>query len=213
MTRRDVLLSAMLGGNGALALAIGWRHHPANPQTARVLEHLPAVAGRWRMGDPGSIILPPEDALSRTLYDGYVVRGYEAPGTPRIVLLIAYSVGQSYAMQLHRPEICYPSSGFDVERRRDIEMASIPSTFLSARRGDTVEHVLYWTRIGKEFPRSVWAQRFAIANSALRARSNDAVLVRMSLRGGAPEAAGNDLIQFAKTSKAALSRDQRRLLY
>ena len=213
ITRRDILLAGLLGGTGAVGLSLGLRPRIGNPRAARLLEDLPPTIGRWRMGDPGTIVLPPEEAISRTVYDGYVVRGYDAPGTARIVLLIAYSAGQSYALQLHRPEICYPASGFAIEKRSLLDAASIPAIFLTTRRGDTVEHVLYWTRVGDSFPRSVWEQRFATAGSVFDRGGDDAILVRMSLRGGSPEAALATLTAFARTLQSAFGPDQRGLLY
>ena len=49
-----------------------------------------------------------------------------------------------------------------------------------ADRGGYVEQILYWVRVGDQFPTTWIDQRFAMAADSLKGRLPDGVLVRLS---------------------------------
>ena len=101
-------------------------------------------------------------------------------------MVTAFGPAQSYATQLHRPEICYPASGFEVleETSHDFLVAGrvVPASILVAKRGLRSDSVLYWARLGSDYPRSLWEQRRAILGASLSGSPAEGVLVRFSCR-------------------------------
>jgi EpsI family protein len=175
---------------------------------------VPQRVGRWQAAETDDLVLPPEDMLSRAVYDSYLARGFTAGPGPRIMLLVAYGAVQSYALQLHRPELCYPASGFELSDRRELTPAAgPPASFLVAKRGRTEEAVLFWTRIGNAFPQSTWDQRLAIVRAVLSGAAADGVLVRLSIRDVPPAAALAALSSFTAQFRTALNPAGRELLF
>ena len=88
-------------------------------------------------------------------------------------------------LQLHRPEICYPASGFRLSETEPAQLKIaagklLPIRHFSAESGARNEQVLYWTRIGQEHPTSWLDQRMAVVRTNLKAEIPDGILVRVS---------------------------------
>jgi EpsI family protein len=146
---------------------------------------VPLTIGNWRYASASGLVLPPPDQLEQLLYDQQVTREYEASDSLPVMLLMAYGSSQSGMMQVHRPEICYPSGGFKLSRTEFLQMPAgggdtIPCRFFTATSDTRVEHVLYWTRIGPMLPTSWTQQRIAVMRSNLSGRIPDGLLVRVS---------------------------------
>jgi EpsI family protein len=161
-------------------------------------------------------VVPEERALERDSYDAVLTRVYQAPGAAPIMLLVAYGASQSGNMQLHRPEACYPAAGFELQeaRRETLNLAGreVPARVMSAVAPDRTEQVLYWTRIGSEFPLGAMAQRLAVMQENVRGRVPDGVLVRASAIDDQPDRALASLVNFLDTLLASASADARALL-
>jgi EpsI family protein len=102
------------------------------------------------------------------------------------MLLIAYNNTQDGVVQAHRPEVCYPAGGYQITPTSPVEIprasgAPIPANVFTAVGPDHTEQVLYWTRMGANFPRSWAQQRLAIAESNLAGIIPDGTLVRVSM--------------------------------
>jgi EpsI family protein len=210
--RRMVLGSALLGAAALAAVA-----RPPRPSVRLSQEALdramPGAVPGYLPIEAGGVVLPPEDALSALIYDGLVVRSYQAPGGDPVSLVVAYGATQDYALQLHRPETCYPASGFRIGPVEPLELPlgdrRIPASTLLATRGSRQERVLYWTRLGDRFPVTLWQEREAIVAAALRRRVADGVLVRLST----PSDGGLALLaRFAEAWAGALQPSARALI-
>lgn len=213
MNRRDFSLGALLGLGGLGALYLR-RHSAKSAQHAPAFSKIiPHEIGQWRSVGVGDVVLPPADALSQSVYDGYLVRSYAALEHPPLTLVVAYGALQSYRLQLHRPEACYPASGFALRSRQDISLNGIPASFLIAERDLTSESVLYWSRIGDSFPRRISEQRMAIAQAALRLNLTDGVLVRLAIRNADPEPAMVAMKEFVSALKKAMPSTDRAILF
>lgn len=177
---------------------------------------LPARMGPWISGAADDVVIAP-DALSDSVYQSLAAKRYSAPGVPPITLVVAYGAAQSYETQLHRPEICYPASGFWIEAQGadDLRLppGPLPASVLRARRGDRADTVLYWSRIGTSHPQGLWPQRFAIMRSALSQGGADGVLVRISRTSVRADQDRIALSNFARTMWAALAEPERALLF
>ncbi|GAA0645126.1 hypothetical protein GCM10009424_21170 [Sphingomonas ursincola] len=213
MNRRDFTLGALLGLGGLGGFYL--RHHSAKPvrRPPDLARLIPKMVGPWQQIGVHDVILPPADALSQSLYDRFLVRGYRMQQRPPLTLVIAYGAVQSYRLQLHRPESCYPASGFALKSRQDITLDGISASFLMAERDLTTEAVLYWSRIGDRFPRNISEQRLAIARAALRLQLTDGILVRIAIRNADPADALAAMREFVSALDNAMPPTGRMLLF
>lgn len=212
--RRRVLLGSALLGATALAVAARPPRLRTRVTQAELEAMMPRDVPGFRQAETAGVVLPPEDALSALIYDGLVVRSYVAADGAPLSLVVAYGTTQDYALQIHRPESCYPASGFRIGPVSPASVPlgdrTIPASTLLATRGRRHERLLYWTRVGDRFPVSLWQEREAIVAAALRHRTADGVLVRLST--SVEEGGEALLLGFAKAWAAALPEAGRVLL-
>lgn len=143
----------------------------------------------WVQGGKGDIVIPrSEGTLASKLYTEQLARTFRPAGatddSEEIMLLAAYGKAQSDSLQLHRPEVCYPANGFTIAQRRftDLSVAghTIPAVFLTAVGGNRVEDIIYWTRLGRELPRTASEQQSVRLRAAMRGYIGDGLLMRAS---------------------------------
>lgn len=215
--RRDVLM----GGAMALAAGVAYTrmphaHAPLIPAD-RLNAAVPLRFGGWSYESASGLVLPPPDQLAKLLYDTQVTRTYASDIDLPVMLLMAYGSTQSGALQIHRPEICYPASGFRLSRTNEASLPiggghALPVRRFSAASDTRAEQVLYWTRIGRDLPVSWAAQRWAVVRSNLRGEIPDGLLVRLSVMTR-DEAGGQAVLQrFAASLLAAVTPAARRML-
>lgn len=182
------------------------------------LEHLiPLQVGSWRFMAASGLVLPPPDQLAHLLYDEQLTRTYQSDADLSVMLLMAYGSSQGGMLQIHRPEICYPASGFRLTSTVEEAMPighgrSIPVRRFTASSDTREEQVLYWTRIGQELPVSWAEQRLAVVRSNLDGFVPDGLLVRLSTISSDVRAAQDTLQRFAATLLGQLGPRQRLLI-
>lgn len=216
ITRRDAIVGACLATGGLAALAVS----PA-PRTGISAVDLDAVlpdaVGSRRADEATDAILLPDENLASDEYDQLAVKRYFAPGLLPVTMVAAYGAAQSYATQLHRPELCYPASGFDISAPRSVAVpigdGIIPARAISARRGRRTDAILYWTRIGDAFPVGTWSQRWTIVENALGGITADGMLVRLSFDDLTVENWEAALSEFASALFDAGGPEAKRLLF
>jgi len=173
--------------------------------------------GPWVLGGAGSVVVPPADDFLAQTYDQIVARRYFAVGQRPVTILIAYGTAQSYATQLHRPEICYPASNFKINETKNtlVKLTSslLPASYLEASRGSRQDAVFYWTRIGNRYPQDLWQQRQEIATSAIVLERPDGVLVRLSIAIGGLGDEERVLTEFVRNLYMGLDAEHRALLF
>jgi EpsI family protein len=200
LQRRDLLI-----GGGLLAAAgVAYARMPRDSRlligTGKLEDLVPKTIGRWQFQTTSGLVLPPSDQLQDRIYSQLLTRAYSAPDGSTVMLLIAYSGAQDGVIQVHRPEICYPASGYRLMQNRghDLQLAEgidIGTRFIVAERDLRREQLMYWTRLGSYFP-VAWAdQRMAVIRENLAGIIPDGVLVRFSSVGDAD--AGAMLDAFA----------------
>ena len=201
--RRKVLLGLLFGSAAAFA---AWRqpHKRLDYLGREKLDDLvPKTLGPWKFVAASGLVVPPEDQLSRTLYSQLLTRVYSNGESPPVMLLIAQSAGQTGILQVHRPETCYPASGFQISpvTQHDIKLGSaiLPTNMLSATNEGMTEHIIYWTRVGDRIPTTWKQQKVDVAEANLRGIIPDAVLVRISTVNSDTAAAGATLDAFTRS--------------
>lgn len=190
-TRRDLLIGGvgLLCAGASIAVA---QNTDVEPLPAEALDDaLPQTLGIWRAIPAAGVVLPPAGALSKRLYSNVMVRAYEN-GQSAVTLLLAYGALQSGGMQMHRPELCYPAAGFAIASSQRVDLPLSPHRHIAAKLLDTrssvrQEQVLYWTRIGDEFPTSRIDQRWAVLRQNFSGRIPDGMLVRTSVVSRSPD--------------------------
>ena len=184
LDRRRVLIGGALLATAASAAALEPRKAINILGKAKLEDVVPAAIGPWRFHSKSGLVIPPQDALSEQLYTQLLTRVYVAPDQPPVMLLVAQGASQTGVIQVHRPEVCYPTGGYQLSPSRSVEIAvpgdEIHATGFTATADTRIEQLIYWTRIGRDRPRTWAEQRLSVARANLRGELPDAVLVRVS---------------------------------
>lgn len=209
-SRRDLLIGGLLAAAAGLAYWREPRGHMSSLGKGGLDKLIPTAIGPWRYQTSSGIVLPPPDALAKLLYDQQLARTYVADNEPPVMLVMAYGAGQSGALQVHRPEICYPASGYRLSHteRHDLTLdngKSIPARSFTAESDTRTEQVLYWSRIADHLPTGWTAQRFAIMEENLRGNVPDGLLVRVSTVSPDSQASLATLSRFCRALMSAVA--------
>jgi EpsI family protein len=147
---------------------------------------VPQSFGEWRLDRRVVPVLPSPEAaaLLSKIYSQTLSRTYVNSAGDRVMLSIAYGGDQSDAMQVHRPEICYPAQGFAVLKNLKsfltTRFGQVPVTRLIAVQGPRVEPITYWITVGDQLARSGWEQKLAQLKYGMTGKVPDGLLFRVS---------------------------------
>lgn len=179
---------AMLG-SFVLAEAIRpHRHWTDVLENPRYADIIPEQFGEWEsIKQPASsVVNPVQEQRLLELYTETVARGYVHKPTGRIIMLsVAYGKDQSTDTQIHTPDACYPSQGFKVTNRTEVDIhtptGDIPAVRLMTHLGNTrTEPLTYFIRVGDQLARGSKERNLARIKMALRGYLIDGLLVRVS---------------------------------
>lgn len=112
------------------------------------------------------------------------VRRYYRPGGESVYVFVVYS--QNNRKVSHPPEICYTGSGVTVasNTRDSIVLpsgrTSVEVNKLIVERGDAVQMVFYWFKIGAMYTSNYWKQQSLIAVNSFLGRPANSALIRIS---------------------------------
>ena len=152
----------------------------------RIEPLIPARFGDWRLlPSTGGIVNPQQNELLNTLYAEIVTRTYVNAAGQRVMLSIAYGRRQNDGFQVHKPEICYPAQGFQLDRVEagELRVAAgvIPVRRLSTRLGpQRPEPVTYWTTLGDDSVRNGIDKKVKEIRLAMKGYIADGLLFRIS---------------------------------
>lgn len=217
-SRREMLLGGALLATAGATFALMPRIRVVALPGGDVARAIPDRAGAWHHVEDANFVLPPSDEQAAALvYEEQLTRAYDNGTDPTVMLLIAYDRTQSGLLQIHRPESCYPGSGFSITPSQGVPVplgagVVAQANFITATREERVEQVLYWTRLGYAFPRDWHDQRWAIAWQNLRGYVPDGALVRMSMITPDAEVGRRLLVRFAQMLFVSAGTPGRHLL-
>ena len=185
LSRREFVVGGALAATAVTSYLVTPRADPNRLRLGRSLEQIvPDVIGHRRRSDLGTILIPTGEGGEKRSYDQVLTRYYTGGSAAPIMLLIAYGSAQVGTTQLHRPEVCYPAAGFKLRSWPDIPLQILGTTIdarsMTALATGRVEQILYWSRVGPDFPTSSLEQRWATLRESLRGSIADGVLVRIS---------------------------------
>jgi EpsI family protein len=190
MGRRDLLIGAgcLLGAGAAYGLK---PRRDVSVLGSRELNAIvPREFGAWTSQDVGGLIAPKiEGSLADRLYNEMVERVYVNSDTQaQVMVLMAHGQRNTDALQLHRPESCYPAFGFTLAANKatEIPLASgvtIPARRLVAEAPGRRESIVYWSRLGEYLPVNSGEQRRDRLRTAMGGYIPDGLLARFSAIG------------------------------
>lgn len=214
-SRREFLLGASCLTAAAITFIRKPRKDDAFMGAAKLEDIVPTHFAGWSFVTASGLVLPPQDQLESKIYHQLVTRVYNRADGQSIMLLIAYGGSQDGVVQIHRPEICYPASGYTLTAVQDhvarlAPHVLVPSRFIIADSPARKEQMIYWTRLGSDFPRRWSEQRLSVFEQNMAGIIPDGVLVRVSTDN--PDASPAILDSFAADLYGAANSLLKRLL-
>lgn len=173
----------------ALAAAHIWRPtaHLADTRAKVELETMfPKAFGDWHVDErmPVQLIAPDTQAFLNKIYNQTLSRTYVNRQGDRIMLSVAYGGDQSDGTRAHRPEVCYPAQGFQIDSNQSSVMAVAGHNMrvrqLVSRLGARIEPITYWVTVGERISLSGTEQKLAQLSYTTRGVVPDGMLVRVS---------------------------------
>jgi EpsI family protein len=214
-SRREFLLGAACLAAAAITFVRKPRQDDDFMGAVKLDDIVPTHFAGWNFVTASGLVLPPQDQLQSKIYHQLLTRVYNRSDGQSIMLLIAYGGSQDGVVQIHRPEICYPASGYTLTEIEDhvarlAPHVLIPSRFIIADSPARKEQMIYWTRLGRDFPRRWSEQRLSVFEQNLAGIIPDGVLVRVSTDN--PDASPAILDSFAADLYGAAGSLLRRLM-
>lgn len=216
--RNGILLASMIAASGlALALKPTVKVADSGPKV-NLEAMIPRQLGEWREAQLGSsqIVDPQQKAAIDKIYNQTLTRTYINPRGYAIMLSIAYGSDQSDSLQLHKPEICYPAQGFQVESKQvgvlNLPSGAIPTTKLFTTFGPRKEPVTYWTTIGEKVVVGGLQKKLVEMSFGLGGKIPDGMLIRLSSIDSDTSRAFQSHAEFAEAMVGAVSIDDRKRL-
>lgn len=177
---------------------------------------VPRQFGEWteQTGTAMQLINPEAQTLVNRLYSQTLERIYVNPQGYRIMLSIAYGKDQSDALQLHKPEVCYPAQGFQLQNVQRVALnlpdRTIPATRLTTRLGQRIEPVTYWVVLGDQITRGGVDKKLKeMRYSLLEQTMPDGMLVRVSSIDRDPVKPHQIQAEFASAMVGAIGPENR----
>ena len=212
---RSPLLCALMIAGAVLAALLKPSVLLADQTAPLDLTHMvPKRIGGWRMVSDGNglIIDPGQRELIQAIYTQTLNRAYRDRDGYLVMLSIAYGKDQRDALQVHRPEICYPAQGFVLMDKQQATLAgpdAIPVTRLQTQMANRYEPVSYWTVIGERPYSGNLAKKLYEVRYGLAGVIPDGMLVRISSIDRNADKAYARQQEFAQALIASLPADVR----
>jgi EpsI family protein len=186
LTKNLLLLTLMLLSSG-LATALRPHISMASERPPVDLKTMVPVAfGDWKEQTNLSarIVDPQQKQMLDKIYSDTLSRTYVNAEGYGVMLSIAYGRDQSDALQLHKPEVCYPAQGFRLinNQKGTLNLLGRPiaANRLQTELGQRFEPVTYWTVVGDRVTKNGTDKKLTEMRYAMEGRVPDGMLVRVS---------------------------------
>ncbi len=176
---------------------------------------VPGAFGDWHeeVNLSNQLVNPQQKTLIDKIYSQTLSRNYINRQGYRIMLSIAYGKNQSDALQLHKPEICYPSQGFMLLSKDtgtlDLLGKPITAVRLQTKLGQRLEPITYWTMVGDHVTKGGIDKKLTEMRYALQGKIPDGMLVRVSSIDPGTQNAYQLQNEFAVAMVEAIAPEQR----
>jgi len=147
---------------------------------------IPGEFNGWKtdLSVMSSIVNPELKGEIGKIYTQTLSRTYINKHGERVMLSIAYGSDQRTDLQVHRPEICYMTGGFEIGPMTkifvDTTLGRIPAMRMVAKQGARNEPITYWIRMGDSVTRGWFEQKAATLSYMLVGKVPDGLLFRVS---------------------------------
>lgn len=189
-THANLLIGALMVLAAGLAITLKPTMRLADRGPDVDLERVvPRQVGDWTTVEELDRLMVSPDVQAKLdkLYSQTLTRTYAKASGERIMLSIAYGRDQRDALQLHKPEVCYPSQGFRVDRLEtgslQLGAAGLPVVRMVATQGPRIEPITYWITLGQHVVTSGTQRKLAQLRYGLVGTVPDGMLVRLSSIG------------------------------
>lgn len=216
---RYLLIGLIMLAAAGLALALTPRQKVADQGLKINLEAMiPKQFGEWKLDETVAPIMfsPDVQAGLDKIYNQMLNRTYINTQGEQIMLSIAYGGNQSYSMQVHRPEMCYPAQGFQVGALSkgfiDVSGVKLPVMKLVATQGPRIEPITYWVMMGDSAVRGNMEQHLARLKYGLTGKIPFGILIRVSTISGDESQSYRTEEQFVRDMLGAMSAKHREVL-
>jgi EpsI family protein len=205
-----MLLSATLGAALRPRINLADERPPVN-----LAAMVPTAFADWReeLNLAAQVVNPQQRELLEKIYSQTLSRTYVNAQGYRIMLSIAYGKNQSDSLQMHLPDLCYPSQGFTVlatqRGKLDLLGKPIAPTRLNTSLGQRAEPLTYWTTVGDYVIKDGSDKKLAELRYAMQNRIPDGMLVRVSSIDKDTAYAYTLQNQFATAMVGAIAPDNR----
>lgn len=162
-----------------------WADHTGVPHYEQLIPH---SFGDWEevpFANRGVVNPVQEENLKRIYSETFARTFVHKPTGRGIMLSIAYGRDQTNDTQLHTPDQCYPSQGFRVEKREDVDLPSAFGTIKAVRLvtmlgTERKEPLTYFIRVGDAVTRGSKERNLERIKLAMRGYLVDGTLFRVS---------------------------------
>lgn len=140
----------------------------------------------WKIDNSAvsQLVNPDDKSFKSKIYNQILERTYIGKRGEQVMLSIAYGKDQSLDLHVHRPEICYSTSGFDISNLTptfaETDFGSIPVIRMFAKQGARSEPITYWIRVGDSLTQGWLEQKMKALAYGLAGTSPDGLLFRVS---------------------------------
>lgn len=177
---------------------------PASVETPPSLElGVPLRVGAWQRVATELSHVRTVNADGESPYTEQLLRTYRNPAGQTVMLTLAYSQTQTGRNRIHDPQFCYPGAGFELLNLHEVGLPALAgeqplrAQRMLARRGNRLEAVSYWIRIGALHGASNTESRWYLTRLRLRGQVPDGILVRAStlIANAGEQAAAHRLLE------------------
>jgi EpsI family protein len=216
LTVKSIVLLALMLLSAALGAALRPRISLADERPPIDLATMvPKTFGDWHeeVNLEAQVVNPQQGEMLNKIYGQTLSRTYVNAQGYQVMLAIGYGKNQNDALQLHKPEICYPAQGFTLQaiQRGPINLLGKPvfATKLVTNLGQRFEPITYWSVVGDHVVTGGNDKKWTELRYALHNRIPDGMLVRVSSIDEDTTNAYALQNQFATAMVAAISPDNR----
>ncbi len=189
LLKKGALLIVLFIGAVGLTQAITPKSQLTMNSTIELETAIPKQFGDWKMIELKrlQVVNPDDNSLVDQLYSQVLERSYVNSQGQVVMLSIAYGAEQRKDMLAHFPEVCYPAQGFNVNSEKLSEMVlqnrSIPVKHLVTQKGNRVEDITYFVRVGEKIVATRTDQKWEAVKYGLQGVIPDGLIFRASTIG------------------------------
>jgi EpsI family protein len=183
----SIIIGFLMVSSAALTIVMTPSLKISNQQNQINLEAIiPNEFNGWKidLSEVPLMVDPEVTGSINKIYNQTLSRTYINDKGERVMLSIAYGRDQSTDLQVHRPEVCYLASGYNIGEMTktfvDTSIGRIPVMHLVAKLGNRNEPITYWIRVGDSLTGGWFEQKSASLRYGLTGMVPDGLLFRIS---------------------------------